>query len=94
MAAEFYRPDRVSAPAAAEGNGHRPHGAGADHEHGPNGFDLHALSGNLCRCTGYRPIRDAAYALGTPEADDPFAARVAEPAPAAASTRLTGPSGT
>ena len=45
----------------------------ADDEHGPNGFDLHALSGNLCRCTGYRPIRDAAYALGQPEADDPFA---------------------
>ena len=40
---------------------------GADHEHGPNGFDLHALSGNLCRCTGYRPIRDAAYALGDPD---------------------------
>jgi xanthine dehydrogenase small subunit len=94
MAAEFYRPDRTPAPAAAEGNGHRPTAAGADHEHGPNGFDLHALSGNLCRCTGYRPIRDAAYALGTPEADDPFAARVREPAPAAASTRLTGSSGT
>ena len=45
-------------------------GHAADHEHGPNGFDLHALSGNLCRCTGYRPIRDAAYALGRPEADD------------------------
>ncbi|HET8766485.1 MAG TPA: FAD binding domain-containing protein [Pedococcus sp.] len=92
MAAEFYRPDRT--PTAAEDDGHRAHDAGGDHECGPNGFDLHALSGNLCRCTGYRPIRDAAYALGTPEADDPFAARVREPAPAAASTRLTGPSGT
>jgi xanthine dehydrogenase small subunit len=57
-----------------------------DHEHGPNGFDLHALSGNLCRCTGYRPIRDAAYALGEPEADDPLLARLGEPAPAAAAT--------
>ncbi|MDU0314057.1 FAD binding domain-containing protein [Phycicoccus sp. M110.8] len=93
MAAEFYRPDRTPT-AAAEGDGQRAHDAGGDHECGPNGFDLHALSGNLCRCTGYRPIRDAAYALGTPEAGDPFAARVREPAPAAASTRLTGASGT
>ena len=26
----------------------------------------HAMSGNLCRCTGYRPHRDAALALGAP----------------------------
>ena len=64
-----------------------------DEEHGPNGFDLHALSGNLCRCTGYRPIRDAAYALGPPDADDPLLARLAEPAPAAAATVSTSAQG-
>src|SRR5262249_14917735 len=25
--------------------------------------DPHSMSGNLCRCTGYRPLRDAALAL-------------------------------
>jgi xanthine dehydrogenase small subunit len=75
MAAEYYRPDR--------GAGH------ADPEHGPNGFDLHALSGNLCRCTGYRPIRDAAYALGAPDPDDALAARSGSPPPAVPSTRLS-----
>ncbi|MFC0626222.1 xanthine dehydrogenase small subunit [Kribbella deserti] len=76
MAAEYYRPTR---------------GAGAcDHEHGPNGFDLHALSGNLCRCTGYRPIQDAAYALRDPEADDALAARRTAPPPPPATTRLAG----
>src|SRR6478752_1391889 len=67
MAGEYYRTDRTP---TGQAPGHAP-----DHEHGPNGFDLHALSGNLCRCTGYRPIRDAAYALGKPESDDPLRAR-------------------
>ncbi|XKF14131.1 FAD binding domain-containing protein [Knoellia locipacati] len=73
MAAEFYRAGRTATEPSD----------GADHECGPNGFDLHAISGNLCRCTGYRPIRDAAFALGVPEESDPFAARRrARPTPA------------
>ncbi|WP_190264023.1 xanthine dehydrogenase small subunit [Glutamicibacter nicotianae] len=74
MAAEYYRPERTASPAvSAEASG--------EHECGPNGFDLHALSGNLCRCTGYRPIRDAAYALREPGSDDPLAARVRRGSP-------------
>ena len=69
------------------------HAARRTHEHGPNGFDLHALSGNLCRCTGYRPIRDAAYALGAPPGDDPLATRCAAPAPAAVATRVRSDDG-
>jgi xanthine dehydrogenase small subunit len=83
MAAEYYRPDRSAPGSPAD---HGDHDGG---EHGPNGFDLHALSGNLCRCTGYRPIRDAAYALGSPAADDPLAARCAEAPPAPVRTALT-----
>ncbi len=87
MAAEFYRP----------GRGAEASGPGDDHhrgEVGPNGFDLHALSGNLCRCTGYRPIRDAAYALDLPADGDALAARQASPPPEPVATRRSDADGT
>ncbi len=84
MAAESTVPGAAPAPATAEqtttlwpdAQDQQP----ADHEHGPNGFDLHALSGNLCRCTGYRPIRTPRTRSVAPDADDPLA-RPAAPAP-------------
>ncbi|WP_330341422.1 xanthine dehydrogenase small subunit [Streptomyces sp. NBC_00557] len=83
MAAEYYRPDRCAHADPA-----------TDAEHGPNGFDLHSLSGNLCRCTGYRPIRDAAFAVGTPTDDDPLAQRREQAPPAPVATAYTQDGGT
>lgn len=42
--------------------------------------DPHAMGGNLCRCTGYRPLRDAARSLGLPPANG-FRQRLERPAP-------------
>ncbi|MFG2288281.1 xanthine dehydrogenase small subunit [Streptomyces sp. NPDC048595] len=83
MAAEYYRPDRC---AHAESDSDSDSADSTDAEHGPNGFDLHSLSGNLCRCTGYRPIRDAAFAVGTPTDEDPLARRREQSPPAPVAT--------
>jgi xanthine dehydrogenase small subunit len=47
-------------------------------------FDPESISGNLCRCTGYRPIADVARALPRPSAADPRLLQLHKPAPALA----------
>jgi xanthine dehydrogenase small subunit len=57
---------------------YRPEREAGEHS---NGFELEAIHGNLCRCTGYRPIRDAALALGMPAAADVLATALTRPSP-------------
>jgi len=81
-------------PAQRHTESSQPSPSGPPPEDGQDGFDLHALSGNLCRCTGYRPIRDAAHALGAPDDRDPLVRRLEQPAPVARPTRFITASGT
>jgi xanthine dehydrogenase small subunit len=47
------------------------------------------LCGNLCRCTGYRPIRDAAlHAFAQRTGEDRFSARLQQPSVSVAALRL------
>ena len=48
-----------------------------------------SMAGNLCRCTGYRPIRDAALALG-PAPPGPFRDRLDRSAPALGRVSMDG----
>jgi xanthine dehydrogenase small subunit len=58
------------------------------------GYDPESISGNLCRCTGYRPIADVARSLPSPRPDDPWVSLLRKPplapTPPVASSPLSG----
>jgi xanthine dehydrogenase small subunit len=58
----------------------------------PAPLDSDLLGGNLCRCTGYRPILDALRAMGAPE-DTPLRRRLEKPAPVLEPFEAEGPLG-
>lgn len=53
---------------------------------GRRDFDPESISGNLCRCTGYRPIADVARNLPLPSAEDGRLVQLRLPAPALGAT--------
>ncbi|MGP5726737.1 xanthine dehydrogenase small subunit [Arthrobacter rhombi] len=93
---ESWLPPRTGGAAEARTEPATRYEAAPAHEPdiGANGFDLHSLSGNLCRCTGYRPIRDAAFALGAVDPEDPLARRRDQAAPTSQPLRLENDGGT
>jgi xanthine dehydrogenase small subunit len=49
---------------------------------GRAGYDPESIGGNLCRCTGYRPIADAARSMPAPATDDPWLQTIQRSGPA------------